>query len=45
MEDLFAIVLEILQGDKNNLEHMQYSNVGIIKILRMKNYVYNYLYN
>jgi hypothetical protein len=45
MEDLFAIVLKILQGDKNNLEHMQYSNVGSIEIIRMKNYVYNYLYN
>jgi hypothetical protein len=45
MEDLFAIFVEILQKDKNNLEHMQYSNVGIIKIQRMKNYVYNYLYN
>jgi len=45
MEDLFAIVLKILLGDKNNLKHMQYSNVGIIKILRMKIYVYNYLYN
>jgi hypothetical protein len=45
MEDLFAIVLKILQGDKNYLEHMQYSNVGIIEIIRMENYGYNYLYN
>jgi hypothetical protein len=44
MEDLFAIVFQILQGDKNNLKHMQYSNVSIIEILKMKNYVYNYLY-
>jgi hypothetical protein len=29
----------------NNLKHMQYSNVSIIEILKMKNYVYNYLYN